>query len=218
MDLDIYKKRLKKANQSDALLYNSIKQVNNSFDNSPNFYNITINGLDYDVHINSLKGEKKELLLRPDTTLQKGSIADIHGENWIVTEFKPNKIYPKAVIDFCNQSLKWKRDDVTFEYPCFVSKSKNYRFKETNTYMDMSEADIEVYTQYNSDTDYIHESQRFLFNGKSFEVVGVDNFSQVYKDDGILIISLQRASSSELDDGSTNTAGDGNSSGWEGGW
>lgn len=218
MDLEAYKRRLGTSSSSEALVNASIQQIKSMFKESPLFKTILLDGQSMGVRVNYEKENERELLLQPEESTSKGAIANFDGSNWLVAEFKSDIVYPKAKVVLCNQVIKWSDTTGSFEYPCITRGKTTYDLKE-GKYMSLPEGDITVQLPYNSNTKSIKEGQRFIFADKAYEVVGVDNLSQVINGAGILQLTLERTSKSESDDTSTDVADNStNTSGWGGGW
>lgn len=218
MDLKAYKRRLGTRTPSEALVNASIQQIKSMFTDSPLYQEIKIDGLNKGVRVNYDDENQRQLLLQPNDSTEKGAIAEFDNLKWLVTEYKPDIVYPKAIVTVCNQIAKWNDGVNFYEYPV-VAIGKGYKLNETNMkYMRVAEGDITIKIPYNSDTKTIKESQRFIFGDRAYEVVGVDDISNVLNSTGILEVTLEITSTSSKDDLDTDVADNDNSSGWGGGW
>jgi hypothetical protein len=214
MDLEMYKRRLGAKDSSEALVNASRKHVQLMFKNSPLYKVVQVDGVDKGVRVNYLKDNQKELLLQPDDSASKGEIVTIESESWLVTEFTPNLAYPKAKLAYCNQLMKWSDSGSTYECPC-VADGSNYQLDESGNYMPLPEGDLVVKAPYNLDTARVSETQRFVFGRNTYEVVGIDDISNIQNGKGIVEFTLEIVSKSEEDG---DVADNNNDNGWGGGW
>jgi hypothetical protein len=220
MDLEVYKRRLGTSNSSEALVNASIKQVNQMFKNSPLYKIINLDGTPVGVRVSYDKEHKRQLLLQPNHKTNKGVIAEFDSQSWLVTEFIPDLVYPKAKISLCNQVVKWTVKESSYEYPC-IAKGKGYSLEDATdkNYVRIAEGDVTIQLPYNHETKQIKESQRFIFGDRAYEVTGLDDISNVLDGVGILEVKLEITSTSNDDDVVDDVANnDDNSSGWGGGW
>lgn len=220
MNLQAYNRRLGAKTSSKALENQSIKQVKRLFKNSPTYKEIILNNTTVGVRVNLVqKSSERLILFKPDEGTSVGSIAEFDSKKWMVQEFLPSRVYPKAKVQFCNETIKWI-DELgnTIEHPC-VATGSNYSLQEGDKYVIHAEGKLTVLVSHNSDTSKIQESQRFIFGGKSYEVVGIDNVTRVDNGVGILQILVELTSSSESDNEISKVADNkDNNTGWGGGW
>lgn len=219
MDLDVYKRRLGGTTSSEALFNASIEQTNQLFKDSPMFQVVKLNGVDTDSRVSLEKDStERQLLLRPQTSVKKGVVATFEGEDWLVVNYIPNKVFPKAKVKLCNALLKWNDGVSTKEYPC-VAKEKTVKLNEDDDFVVTSENEIEVSTPFNNDTKTIAIKQRFLIGSKTYEVIGIDDITNVVNNVGILKLILEVTNTSESDDTIVGVAdNDTSNDGWGGGW
>lgn len=219
MNLEAYKRRLNGANQVEATMNATADFTNRQFENSPTFQVISIDGMEADVRVSVEKDStKKQLLLRPYSTIHKGAIATFDGYNWLTLDFIGTEIYPKAKVKLCNQMLKWKDESNTLlEYPCIVT-SKGVTYEDDEKYMVESDGNVHILVSYNNDTKDIGIKDRFVLGGRTYEVIGIDDISDVLDSKGILNLTVEVTSTSDGDNTDSGVADNGESgSGW-GGW
>lgn len=224
MDLEVYKRRLKNTpSQSEALLYNSIRQVKSVFRNSPNYREVVVGDKTYHIRVDRLKDRELNVLLEPETIVNLGTIMNVDNENWLVTEVLPNKIYPKAVMSLCNSVAFWKLDDGVWESSMCVSKSdKSLSLEQTSKeHVTLAKGNVVLYLPYNEKTSKLSETQKIVVNNKSFRIVGIDDISLLHNNIGNLIVYIERVSKSLEDEVTAVPLPDGdniveedNSSGW----
>lgn len=218
MDLQAYKKRLGATSSSEALVNASRQQTKSLFTNSPLYKVIQVNGLDKGVRVNYESENERQLLLLPEDSVDKGSIAFFDELNWLVTEFIPNLVYPKAIVTICNEIARWNDGVNTYEYPA-VAVGKGYKLEDNKKYMRLAEGDVVIKIPFNDETKTIKELQRFIFGDRAYQVIGIDNMSNVLNGIGILEVTLELTSKADTDDIVADVAdNDTTSSGWGGGW
>lgn len=177
MDMEAYKRMLGTKTSSEALVNTSIKQTMSMFKESPLFQVIKVDGKDKGVRVSYEKEYERQILLQPKDNTFKGSIAEFDGRSWIVTEFIQDLVYPKAKVQFCNQTLKWKDNsgDIN-ELPCSV-RSSTFTLNEEDESVKLQDGKISVIAPYNDLTKLINVSQRFIFEDEAYQVISVDKIS-----------------------------------------
>jgi hypothetical protein len=223
MDLTKYKKRLGATSMSEAYVNDTIAIINADFTNAPSYRQIQLNGVDEDCTFNLTKeSNKREILLRPRTIIKKGMYVQLESNDYIVTECVPNEIYPKAEIVLCNNTLRWRDTlNVLKQYSCII-KGDSISINNDNTgdkrLVIDSIAELKVIVPYNDDTKTIEPTQRFVFDGNAFDVTGIDRMTDVFKDEGLIILTVKATAMTDTDDVVTNVADDSGNSNWGGGW
>lgn len=104
--LDIYKKRLNSegGSLSDSFKNSTIDLINKTFQDSPTFKVVSIDGITTDCRIinDSDNSTNMTLLFRPSTIINRGSYADIDSQKWLIYDFFDKGITPKANLYLCN--------------------------------------------------------------------------------------------------------------------
>jgi hypothetical protein len=221
MDLTLYQKMIGENNSSitQAYINDTITHVNDMFSKSPSFEQMKFDGVFIDTIISHKKSNVLDLLLRPQTSLNKGIYAVYETDTYLLTEFIANEIYPKATIALCNSFLKWKDDlGVVKEYKCVIKGNtfNNDQKKDVNELI-ASTGQIQVLVQYNDETKTIKPNQRFIFGNSAYVVDTIDDISNVYKNKGIINLVVKAVSTTDTDDKINQVADSTGNSGW-GGW
>jgi hypothetical protein len=96
-------------------LNSTAKFIESHFADDPSYVVVKINGEDVGVRITelspvirgnmSLQFTRKIMQLKPLTVFDIGTIVIINGENWLISDFNDNRLYPQARIDKCNSSI-----------------------------------------------------------------------------------------------------------------
>lgn len=91
------------------------KYIESAFSDSPFYKVVKVNGQDVGVRITdlppiirgnmTLQFTRKIMQLKPSTVFNTGTIVVINGENWLISDFNNNNLYPQARIDRCNSSI-----------------------------------------------------------------------------------------------------------------
>jgi hypothetical protein len=223
MDLTKYKRRLGATSVSEAFINDTIAIINADFTNAPSYRVIKLNGVDEDCTFNLTKeSNKREILLRPRKTIEKGMYVLLDTDIYIVTECVPNEIYPKAEIVLCNNTLRWRDTlNVLKQYSCIIkgdSISINGDVTGDKRLVMDSMAELKIVVPYNDETKTIEPTQRFVFDGQAFDVTGIDRITDVYKDKGLITLTVKATAKTDTDDVATGVADDSGNSNWGGGW
>jgi hypothetical protein len=187
--------------------------IEHTFHESPNYSEVFLNGVKFDARISVEEDEKrKTILFRPDTEIFKGDIIEAEDRHWLVNNTYDNSIYPTAFVDLCNEWLRWTDESGNMlVYPCVVS-GKTIDLNE-GKYLIYSENVVDILTPYNTDTMKIIPKQRFIFNGKAYQIEGVDAISEVSFGKGIVSMKATETLL-EAEDNLDEEIADNNNEGW----
>lgn len=205
---DLYRARLQANGSSEEqATINSTKQfVNDTFSGNP----IDIDGVIYDAKISN--GELgKDLLFKPNTVINIGSIATIDNQKYLINEFIPNEVYPKAKSLKCNNILQYNNTNI----PCVITNELRgfQSFRDERTSGSKSDVGlllpkdtILVLIPYNIENDKIKYADTFVFNGRTYEVSAYDNIALVDNGYGILqyFMTITTSESTTSGDSTTN--------------
>lgn len=220
LDLTLYEKTLGATTLAEGHEVSTIAHINDFIDSSPNRVDITLEGAVSDCILsNTNKSSIKEILLRPNTVVNKGMLIEYETNKYLVLDYRPNKIYPKAEIELCNNTLRW-RDSLSnlIELPCII---KGNVFEEVTGKVERqiitSDSELILLVQLNSQSKTINPNQRFVFDGYAFDVKSIDSLSHSHNGVGLMKLSLNATSITSTDDTTGGVADDSGSSGW-GSW
>ncbi|ALA47843.1 hypothetical protein ABE137_12675 [Brevibacillus laterosporus] len=219
MDLSLYQKMIGANNTSlsQAYINDTIAHENEFFNDSPSFKTVLVNHTQMDCIVShTKKSTKLELLFRPKSVLGKGMYINYKSDVYLITEFIPNEIYPKATIELCNSVLKWKDETGKVKEHRCVVKRDTYNEKEDRQ-VNTSDSELLAIVQYNDDTKRIKPTQRFMFGSSVYEIIKFDDVSNVYNEDGYIKFGLKFTNMSTTDDVENQVADNSGNSGW-GGW
>jgi hypothetical protein len=219
MDMYRYRMRLGQESAMESMKAGTKLIVNQTFHESPTFRTVYLNGIEYDARVSvDNKETVKEILFRPDTVIDKGDVINFDGTHWLVNNTYDNDIYPTCSVELCNEWLRWIDDNNnSFAYPCVVSgKSYDLDDLKEGKYIIYSETTVEIYCQYNTDTKTIKPQTRFIFNGKPYQIDGVDAVSDVAFGKGLIRLKATETLV-ETDDNIPENIADNRDEGW-GNW
>jgi hypothetical protein len=192
---DTYKARLLADGSSVADTFsNSTKHlINETFADSPTYSVITIEDRDVEVRVtDSNEIDEKQLLFRPDSTIHVGAYATIGENKWLILDFDSDRITPKSKIKKADRHLKWLDSKGNLiQEPCAI-ESVLYEDMRDGKFFFTPQGNLQVYTQYNSNTMNIIAEQRFIFGSSAYRASGIDDFSKVMDGKGYLILNLEK--------------------------
>lgn len=214
MDLTLYQKMIGATNKSitDGYINDTITHVNEMFSSSPSYREVLVNGILSDCLISRKKSNKIDLLFRPRVIVDKGAYVTIGKDTFIILDCIDNEIYPKAYVELCNRSLRWKDDlGEIKDYKC-LAKGTSYE-EDDRRIVYNSDGELVVKVQYNDDTKTIKPQMRFIFDEKTYEVSTIA-LTDVYDGTGVLELIMKFSNATETDDKENQVADDSGNSGW----
>lgn len=220
--IENYRKRLNRVGKNVAGAYqkNTDVFINAHFTESTTYRKLRVESYEF-PHIREIDsrvvelermGTLREVLFRPHEGLNIGTIVEFDNETWLVSDKWGSKDAGnfKALVQKCNRTLKWKtRDKVIREVDCIASAqplgSKANQAKndiEWNKYdVSLPIGQLFLYTEFNPYTKLIEMNERFIFGANVYEVVGIDDTSNVDKYGyGILAMTLKITTKRDDDD------------------
>lgn len=223
--LDDYRNRLDRYGINVGDVYkNSTEQfVNEKFSSSPTFRVATVkNNADeeseIDIRVIGVErlGSLREILLRPQESIELGSYLRFDENDWIVFDEYGTGITNKSMVAKCNRLLKWKdAEGKLHEYMCVSSASDlGSKSKQGKSEIEWNKYDIKlprnqlfVFVPRNIHTDKIILNQRFIFGNRAYEVVGIDDTSGVDMDGfGVIQLTIRLHTARDGDDFITKVA------------
>lgn len=202
---DKYKGRRSK-DSSDTYRSPTKEFVNSSFANSPTYKVILIDGKETGVRVLEGKDSSyKKLLFLPDTKLDVGLLVNIDSKLWLITDFVDTEIIPKAMLQYCNNTLRLDEEDI----PCIISRSDLVKFdvEENRNEINILQGAVYVFAQLNDASKKIAIGRRFVLGLQAYKVVGIDDLTYSKNGIGLIRYSMKLVSKSEEDDFDTGLAG-----------
>jgi hypothetical protein len=192
--LDKYRNRMNAESNAGRpnILENSIELINKTFNDSPTFREILVNGELADSRVISTDDSwQKFLLFRPMYVLQKGTVLFLDNESWIVVDFSLNNLTPRAKIYLLNEKLTWKNSvGSILEQPCFILSNALSGLRDT-TFLSIPNASLTVVAPYNGNTSTVKLEQAFVFGKNTFKTIFIDDFSNVDNGKGFITFLLE---------------------------
>lgn len=187
MDLHNYKRRLE--NGSKNSIDNTKKFLNDNFAQSPFYQIVLVDGEEIEAIINDEKTtEEKTLLLRPNTDMEKGQIVEFNNHLWLIMDFNNDEIYPTLKLRLCNQRLT---NIVSLAVIPVVALGKRTDFDEDEEYLIVTTNEISVYASYQQAKNF-ELQDRFTMNLREYEIIGIDDVTEVYEGKGIVKFTMER--------------------------
>lgn len=187
MDLHGYNRRL--ANGSKNSIDNTKKFLDDHFSTSPYYQTVLINGVEIEAIINDeTETDEKTLLLRPNQISEKGQIVEFSDSKWLIMDFNKDEIYPTLKLRLCNQLLKSVENGS--EIPV-VALGKRTDFDEDEEYLIVTTNEISVYASYQQAKTF-ELQDRFTMNLREYEIIGIDDVTEVYEGKGIVKYTMER--------------------------
>jgi hypothetical protein len=185
MDFRRYKRRL--LNGSKSFFENTSKYLNDSFTQSPFYSTIWLGEKEIDAIINDTNSvDEKNILLRPKNAIDKGEVIEYKNHDWLVMDFNEDQVYPTLKVRLCNQILKSVTDGS--EIPV-VAIGKRTDFDEEEDYLIVTTNEITVFASFQL-ANHIKLTDRFTMNNSGFEVIGIDNVTEVFQDKGVVKFTM----------------------------
>lgn len=187
MDMSSYRRRMANGNQN--FIDNTMVFINENFTDSPFFHPILLNGMEIDAIVNDESSpNEKTILLRPNDKIDKGEVIEFSNHYWLVMEFNQDEVYPTLKVRLCNQRLR--NIENGSEIPV-VAVGKRTDFDEDEDYLIVTTNEITVFASFQLAKN-IELTDTFTMNGKAYEVIGIDDVTEVYNNKGIIKFTVEK--------------------------
>jgi len=202
-DYDLYRSRMSAYGSTiqEGRLNAMINKIKSTFEDSPSYFEVTINDVEQGVQIideNAItkNPNKKRVLCKPDEDINIGDDILWNSVHWLCTNVDSDKeIYAKGIIERCNNTLKWQNSTGEIkEYPCIISdKSSTYADGTLETkYIVIADDQILITIQSNSDTLQLELDKRFIFNHSKNDIYKLSKIQPLLKE-GILYLTMTKS-------------------------
>lgn len=222
MDLSGYERRLNGSSIGEGFINDTIDIVNSLFDTNPAYRTCIYNNEEVECLFRLHKYQSNIIYLtfRPLFEVVKGDYVEFDNNTYFVREVVKNEIYPKAEILLCNNTLRWKDAfGQLFEFPCAVTGNTlvldDAKYSNNNRFVLRADSTIYAKIPYNDYTKTIFPTQRFVLNGKVYDVTSINDI-EVLNEKGYLELGLTATAKTESDDLVNNIANEQENSGWSG--
>lgn len=158
----------------------------------------------FEVRVNMIErmGNIRNILLRPNFNLNVGNMAKFEDRTWIFYD-KYGHIDSgiKLTAMRTNHALQWKdADNICHMVRCYASSSDiGSKSKQNRATIEYNKYDVKlpygqlyVFIESNKDTRNIDLNHRFLINDIPYEVIGVDNTTQIEDGYGVIQFTVKR--------------------------
>lgn len=225
---DKYIKRLKQKGENIGDVYkgNTITFINKNFKDSPTYRLLTVKSTEFpnitemDARVIEVdrSGELREVLFRPNESLNVGTYVGFDNETWLIFDKYGGEqsVTVKVVVANCNRVLKWKdKNGLIVEIDCVTSatdlgsKAKQSRNEITYNKYDVKlpSGQIYAFVELNDKTKEINYNDRFIFGKNVYEVVGFDDMTLVDKNGYGIIQFILKIATKQYDDDFENHLG-----------
>lgn len=199
--IDDYKLRLESygASIEDAQRKQTIDIINNSFQDSPFYKKLYINNALTECRIiDTDKSFVKKLLFLPGIIKNIGEMVLINDNSWLIADSQNNDMFSRALIQLCNEKLKWKdKNNITQDYSCIVTKSNLMKFDTDETkYINILEGSFFIYVTNDENTINIEPNTRIILGSQAYQIVGMNDVTNK----GIIEFSVRIDTKRDSDD------------------
>jgi hypothetical protein len=226
MDFEKYKRRVHRNGKDvgESLTNNTIAFIESTFTASPTYRRMNVFRTNKDtklvetfemdarvVEIERL-GTIREILLRPNESLDVGTYVEFDNDTWLLYDKygETGSTSVKLLAIKCNRKAKWiGRDGETKIYNCVASATDiGSKAKQSKNEIEWNKYDVRLplgqlfmSLEYNEDTKDIRLNDRFIFGRNVYEVTGVDDISSVNEDGyGLIQFTIKITTIRENDD------------------
>jgi hypothetical protein len=177
-----------------------ITMINREFSSSPSYHETLRNNVPQGFQIvdeNAItkNPNKKRVLCKPAEDINTGDDILWNSVHWLCTNVDSDKeIYAKGIIERCNNTLKWQTSTGEVKsYPCIISdKSSTYADGTSETkYIVLSDDQILITVQNNSDTSQLALDHRFIFNHSKNDIYKLSKVQSLLQE-GILYLTMTK--------------------------
>jgi len=198
VSFDNYRNRVlaKGSTNKDIVLSENKMSFLNYLKNTPNRYNVLIDGIEsmvsiQDVQFNYHLGDDKYLLCELDTSINAGSYV-IWGNNpWIVKtkEIETIKSHQSTSIGKCNHNLKFiNAKDELIERQCIISSKTLYTTGiKDGKVIEIPDGMVGIQIPYDDDTKLFQREQPFIFNETKYQIT----FYNKIEYEGLIVLICQ---------------------------
>lgn len=192
---DAYKKRLKKANISEALDDDSATYATLEFKNNPSYKEAVIWDCDLGetpigirmVNVDKSVFDKKFYFL-PNTAIKIGAYIKVQDEFFLVTEFENNLISPYAKVTYCNQKIVFPNGSFL---PCIAEgESYGVKMSATNEILLETDTKVKVTVGRNRISESIDPDFRMIFGNSKQGIYKAGDTTHYVKD--LIILTCKK--------------------------
>jgi hypothetical protein len=195
---ELYEKRLKIDGNSirERSINNTIDAINDSFVNSPSYFEVYINGAETTTGVQIVSGSStggqsnsniKNILMKPNDVLNNGDLIKWNNEYWLnMSVENVGGAYLKGKIIKCTQYITINKNSILSEVPIVIESGVRLysQGQDDNKYITTLSDEIIVYTpaSANIEVDDIYTIGRRNYKVKSVQDVLID---------GLLVVKME---------------------------
>jgi hypothetical protein len=220
--LDKYSRRLGRSgdNVGDVYQENTINFINENFSSSPTFRRLQVDSLTHieiteiDARVVEVErlGTLREVILRPMETLEIGMNVLIDDEWYmLIDKYGGNASTSLKMLALkINQRLRWvDKDGVKHDIKCIVSATDlGSKSKQSKNDIEWNKYDVrlpmgQMFLTFESNdlTRNFNLNFRFIFNSKVYEIVGIDDITNIDSNsNGLIQCTLKITTENTQDD------------------
>jgi hypothetical protein len=218
---DKYSRRLRRNGNDVGEVYknNTIAFIEATFHASPTFRvmevysNQTPEITEMDARVVEIErlGTLREIVLRPNQSLEIGTIVSFDGDDWLLFDKYggTGATSIKMLAIKCNNEIKWKaKDGQIKKFHCVASATDlGSKSKQSKNEIEWNKYDVRlplgqlfVSCELNEDTERINLNQRFIFGRNVYEVTGIDDMTLSNNGYGVLQLTIKIDTIRDVDD------------------
>lgn len=186
---ELYEKKLKIDGNSirERSINNTIDAINDSFVNSPSYFEVYINGAETTAGVQIVSGSStggqgdsnsKTIIMRPNDTLNTGDLIYWDSEYWLCmeSEFFSN-VYYRGKISKCNKTLQHYKNGILLPIPTVIDNGiRLYSMgQDEGKYMSTVNDEVIAYIPNNADTQDIEVDQVYKIGKRNYEIKSVQD-------------------------------------------
>ena len=179
-DYDLYRSRMSAYGNTiqEGRLNAMINKIKSTFEDSPSYFEVTINDVAQGVQIldeNAItkNPNKKRVLCKPDEDINIGDDIVWNSMHWLCTNIDSDKsIYAKGIIEKCNNTLNFYKNQTLHTLPCiFTDISIDLH---EGKFMNLPIGHYLIYISAGTITKS-DMNLRFLLNDSAYKIEGISN-------------------------------------------
>ena len=219
-----YKRRVQRNGNDvgEALTNNTIAFIESTFKASPTYRRMeverTVNGIhetfEMDARVVEIErlGSLREIILRPNDSLEIGTYVRFDGYTWLLYDKYggTGSMSIKMLAIRCNREVKWvDRNGKLVKYNCVASATDiGSKAKQSKNEIEWNKYDVRLplgqlfmTLELNEDSKKITLNDRFIFGRNVYEVTGVDDITNVGVDGyGVIQFTIKITTQRDEDD------------------
>ena len=219
-----YRKRLYRNGEDtgEALTNNTISFINRNFTSSPTYRKMEVSSssnptlVSMDARVVEIErlGTLREIILRPNESLEIGTYVRFDGYTWLLFDKYggAGSTSIKMLAIKCNRKIKWvPRGDnsIVCEYDCVASATDlGSKAKQSKNEIEWNKYDVRlplgqlfISIEANTYTRKIKLNDRFIFGRNVYEVTGIDDVTNIANNgEGIIQLTVKITTQRTTDD------------------